>query len=216
MPRPTTTHHNSPRHFYIILQQPSTRPFDPHPPSALDSNPDSADCIPAPRHSSSVLSVHSSVICHPKHYLHPRQSKTAFATVQASKPSPSVRAAGGPYLNPLLLISTFCHSSERAPHVVQHGSPGMSYTLAHCKTDGHRGLTTLQEELPILEAFINIRNRLTALKKVSLRQCGLGIAVTDTFLRTAPGSSELKMSCRSTTRSSSNVCIPDPPKCRED
>lgn len=34
----------------------------------------------------------------------------------------------------------------------------------------HGDLTSSQEELPILEAFINIRNRLTALKKVS-RPC---------------------------------------------
>lgn len=50
---------------------------------------------------------------------------------------------------------------------------------------------TLQEELPVLEAFIGIRNRLTALKMVNslIGDCGPGL-----MSRIRPDSSNLKMS----------------------
>lgn len=45
--------------------------------------------------------------------------------------------------------------------------PQVCRTPAICRPRDTEELTPPQEELPILEAFINIRNRLTALKKVS-------------------------------------------------
>lgn len=74
-------------------------------------------------------------------------------------------------------------------------------------------MLTVQEELPVLESFINIRNRLTALKKVSLTPTFLASVVLPYLLsaatskmtprvtqvltraiRTRPGSSAPKMS----------------------
>lgn len=102
----------------------------------------------------------------------------------------------------LLYKSPLSSSPAPSHHGFQYGSPG---SRRHVHYPPRLWLTHKQEELPVLESLIQIRNRLTALKKVSDSPSSRSFVIADGVCRTRQSSSGLKMSCRSTTRWSSRV-----------